>query len=80
MTTAYLLVLPNVHMLDLGGPLQIFSCVAELGLAPLRVRCAGPHSSVTSFQGPALGRSNGCLRDWNRAMWCWRSAANFWTH
>lgn len=56
MTTAYFLVLPNVHMLDLGGPLQILSSVAELGLAPLTVRCVGPHSSVTSFQGPALGR------------------------
>ncbi|MBP0631787.1 MULTISPECIES: helix-turn-helix domain-containing protein [unclassified Cupriavidus] len=56
MTNAYLLVLPKVHMLDLGGPLQILSSVSELGIAPLRVRCAGPHSSVTSFQGPALGQ------------------------
>lgn len=56
MNTVYFLVLPNVHMLDLGGPLQILSSVAELGLAPLTVRCVGPHSSVTSFQGPVLGR------------------------
>ncbi|WP_354685659.1 helix-turn-helix domain-containing protein [Cupriavidus necator] len=56
MTTACFLVLPNVHMLDLAGPLQILASVSELGIAPLAIRCVGPHSSVASFQGPALGR------------------------
>nr|WP_307163451.1 helix-turn-helix domain-containing protein [Cupriavidus necator] len=48
--------LPNVHMLDLGGPLQILASVSELGIGPLKVRCVGPHSSVPSFQGPALSQ------------------------
>lgn len=80
MTTAYFLVLPNVHMLDLGGPLQILSSVAELGLAPLTVRCVGPHSSVTSFQGPALGRVERLPARLEAGDVVMPLAANFWTH
>jgi hypothetical protein len=36
---AYFLVLPNVHMLDLGGPLQVIATLAELGIAPVSVQC-----------------------------------------
>ncbi len=48
--------LPGIHMLDLAGPLQILSTVAELGIGPLAIRCVGPHSSVQAFQGLELGR------------------------
>lgn len=48
------LILPNVHMLDLGGPLQILGSVAELGIAPLALQCIGPRPQLTSFQGAAL--------------------------
>ena len=56
MPTAYFLMLPGIHMLDLAGPLQILSTVAELDIGPLAVRCVGPHSSVQAFQGIELGR------------------------
>lgn len=56
MATAYFLMLPGIHMLDLAGPLQILSTVAELGIGPLGVRCVGPHSSVQAFQGIELSR------------------------
>ncbi|WER48190.1 helix-turn-helix domain-containing protein [Cupriavidus sp. WKF15] len=56
MRTAYFLMLPGIHMLDLAGPLQILATVAELGLGKLAVRCVGPHSSVQAFQGVELGR------------------------
>ncbi|QEZ44309.1 GlxA family transcriptional regulator [Cupriavidus oxalaticus] len=54
MKSAYFLVLPDAHMLDLAGPLQVLSSVAELGIAPVAVQCVGPNSSVRSFQGVAL--------------------------
>lgn len=55
MKSAHLLVLPGVHILDLAGPLQILSSVQEIGIAPLAVRCIGPHSSVRAFQNVSLG-------------------------
>jgi transcriptional regulator GlxA family with amidase domain len=45
---------PQVHMLDLGGPLQLFASVSELGLAPLPLRVVGPQPRLTSFQGLRL--------------------------
>ncbi|KWR75082.1 AraC family transcriptional regulator [Cupriavidus sp. IDO] len=45
---------PKVHMLDLGGPLQVFGSLAELGIAPVVLHCTGPQREVTSFQGLAL--------------------------
>lgn len=55
MKSAHFLVLPGVHILDLAGPLQILSSVQELGIAPLAVRCIGPHSSVRAFENVLLG-------------------------
>ncbi len=55
MKSAHFLVLPAVHILDLAGPLQILSSVQELGIAPLSVRCIGPHSSVRAFENVLLG-------------------------
>ncbi len=48
------LVLPQVHMLDLAGPLQMISTLTELGLAPVSVACIGPEPRVPSFQGTWL--------------------------
>jgi len=50
MKHVYFLVLPDTHMLDLAGPLQIINTVPELRLADLQVHCIGPSSSVDSFQ------------------------------
>ncbi|WP_265920613.1 GlxA family transcriptional regulator [Cupriavidus nantongensis] len=56
MRSAYLLVLPGVHMLDLAGPLQVLSTVSELGIGQLSVQCVGPVANVQAFQRVALGR------------------------
>ncbi|MDK3022382.1 helix-turn-helix domain-containing protein [Cupriavidus taiwanensis] len=56
MRSAYLLVLPGVHLLDLAGPLQVLSTVSELGIGQLSVHCVGPHPGVEAFQGVALDR------------------------
>jgi transcriptional regulator GlxA family with amidase domain len=45
-----ILVLPEVHMLDLAGPLQVFDAARELGL-PYRTRLCGPAPKVRSAQG-----------------------------
>lgn len=52
--SVYFLVLPSVHILDLAGPLQVLATVAELGIAPLEVRCISPLPSVRSFQNVQL--------------------------
>ena len=54
MKHAYFLVLPNTHVLDLAGPLQIVATLKELGLADLDVECIGPLGAVRSFQSPTL--------------------------
>jgi len=54
MQRIWIVVPPQVHMLDLGGPLQVFGAVAELGLGSLALRIAGPDRHVTSFQGLRL--------------------------
>lgn len=51
---AYFLVLPNVHVLDLAGPLQIIATLRELGLAQVSVECIGPRPTVQAFQNVAL--------------------------
>lgn len=46
---------PRVHMLDLGGPLQLVGSLAESleasHLAPVRTRCIGASGTLRSFQG-----------------------------
>lgn len=54
MKHAYFLVLPNLHVLDLAGPLQIVATVKELGIADVRVECIGPQSAVQAFQNVML--------------------------
>ena len=54
MLRAYLLLLPDTHVLDLAGPLQVLSSVGELELADLEVRCVSPHPTLQTFQGIAL--------------------------
>ncbi|CAN0627611.1 Helix-turn-helix domain-containing protein [Burkholderia multivorans] len=45
---------PQVHMLDLSGPLQVLGSVTELGVAALRLRIIGPQPQPVSFQGIRL--------------------------
>jgi transcriptional regulator GlxA family with amidase domain len=45
---------PQVHILDLGGPMQILSSLSELGIASSEVVCVGPLKELTTFQGLAL--------------------------
>lgn len=45
---------PQVHVLDLGGPLQILGSVRELGIAPLSLAFVGPQPQAASFQGLQL--------------------------
>ncbi len=54
MKRALFLVLPNVHLLDLAGPLQIIHTLTELGLANITTQCVGPSPRVQSFQGTWL--------------------------
>lgn len=54
MKRALFLVLPDVHLLDLAGPLQIVHTLTELGLAKVAVQCIGPSPRVRSFQGAML--------------------------
>jgi transcriptional regulator GlxA family with amidase domain len=55
MKRIFFVLLPRVHMLDLGGPLQILGTLPELGLAELRIQCVGPVAQIRSFQGPTVG-------------------------
>lgn len=50
MKHAYFLILPNTHVLDLAGPLQIVTTIKELGIADVTVECIGPQSTVQTFQ------------------------------
>ena len=50
MRTAWFLLLPNTHILDLAGPLQVMSTCPELGIAPLQIRCIGPSPQIQCFQ------------------------------
>ena len=54
MRHAYFLVLPNTHVLDLAGPLQIVSTLKELGLANIEAECIGPVGTVQTFQNATL--------------------------
>lgn len=54
MKRAYFLVLPNVHVLDLAGPLQIIATLNELELAQVCVECIGPRLAVEAFQNVGL--------------------------
>lgn len=53
---AYFLVLPNAHLLDLAGPLQIVSTLSELGIAKVSVECVGPETNVRTFQKVGLSQ------------------------
>ncbi len=54
MRTAWFLLLPQTHILDLAGPLQALGSCAELDLAPVEVRCTAPQPEIHSFQGVTL--------------------------
>jgi transcriptional regulator GlxA family with amidase domain len=54
MKRIYLVLPPQAHVLDLGGPLQILGSLAELGMAPIEPRCVGPMQELKTFQGLAL--------------------------
>jgi transcriptional regulator GlxA family with amidase domain len=54
MKRIYLVLPPRAHVLDLGGPLQILGSLAELGMAPVELRCVGPVQALKTFQGLAL--------------------------
>ncbi|MCP3023752.1 GlxA family transcriptional regulator [Cupriavidus basilensis] len=54
MKRIFLVLPPQVHMLDLGGPMQVLGAVAALGISPLALHCVGPLQALTSFQGLAL--------------------------
>lgn len=54
MKRVYFLVLPDLHMLDLAGPLQVIDTLRELGLARISALCIGPSARVRSFQGLVL--------------------------
>ncbi len=51
MKHAYFVVLPDTHLLDLAGPLQIISTLRELNIADISVECISPQSQVKTFQG-----------------------------
>lgn len=54
MKRVYFLVLPQMHVLDLAGPLQIVATLGELGLADVATQCIAPASRLRSFQGAWL--------------------------
>jgi transcriptional regulator GlxA family with amidase domain len=54
MKHAYFVVLPDTHVLDLAGPLQIISTMRELNIADISVECIGPQSQVKTFQGSTI--------------------------
>jgi transcriptional regulator GlxA family with amidase domain len=51
---AFFLILPNTHILDLAGPLQIMASLKELGIANVAVNCIGPQCTVKAFQNLTL--------------------------
>jgi transcriptional regulator GlxA family with amidase domain len=56
MNRVFFLVLPQVHMLDLAGPLQIITTLVELGISDVKIQCIGPLTDVRSFQRVMLGQ------------------------
>lgn len=52
---AFFLVLPNLHILDLAGPLQIVATLPEMGIAQVQAQCIGPQSNLRCYQDAALG-------------------------
>ncbi len=54
MKHAYFVVLPDTHVLDLAGPLQIISTLRELNIANINVECIGPQAQVKTFQGSTI--------------------------
>lgn len=50
----WLVLPPRVHMLDLGGPLQVIASLAPLGIAPVTACCVAASDTLTSHQGVAL--------------------------
>jgi transcriptional regulator GlxA family with amidase domain len=45
---------PQVHLLDLAGPLQVLNSLSELRIASTHLLCVGPLKELTSFQGVTL--------------------------
>lgn len=54
MKRVFFVLLPQVHMLDFGGPLQVLGSLPELGIAPVELYCVGPIKELSSFQGAVL--------------------------
>ena len=51
----YFLVLPNVHLLDLSGPAQVFYEASQLGTQPYQLVYGGLRKQIQSQQGLMLG-------------------------
>lgn len=51
MKRIFFVVLPQMHILDLGGPMQIFASLTELDIADIKIQCVGPESHIKSYQG-----------------------------
>lgn len=56
MNRAFFLVLPQAHILDLAGPLQIIMTLEELGISSIKTQCIGPQSNAEAFQRVMLGQ------------------------
>jgi transcriptional regulator GlxA family with amidase domain len=54
LTRIFFVLPPQVHMLDLAGPLQVLSSLSELRVASIDLLCVGPLKELTSFQGVTL--------------------------
>lgn len=50
----FFVVPPQVHVLDLAGPLQVLNSLSELGIASVELLCVAPLEELTSFQGLTL--------------------------
>lgn len=49
------LVLPDTHLLDLAGPMQIVTTLNELDIARIDVQCIGPLGEIRTFQQTLIG-------------------------
>ncbi|MEN5252158.1 helix-turn-helix domain-containing protein [Alcaligenes aquatilis] len=54
MKRIFFVILPQMHILDLGGPMQIFASLTELDIADIKIQCVGPESHIQSYQGLCL--------------------------
>lgn len=53
-TTYYFLVMPDLHTLDFGGPVQAIHALNELELARVKLKFIGPQRDTKFFEGLAI--------------------------